>query len=254
MGAVWVLCSLVVQPVVASFTVTFDALSLPGPDTFYNGSDLNGGFTSQGVHFNNNFNTNFGSWSGFAYSNVDDPTTPGFGNQYAAFSGTDRSGTGNYAVGFGGAADMLITMPSETMVEGFYAVNTTFAALAIRDGDAFANAFEQGDWFRLTVTGLDGGGAAVGSVDFDLANFESLDPNEHFIREDWTWVDLTSLGSSVQTLTVALDSTDQGAFGMNTPAYFAMDDLVVVPEPATGLLVVFGLLACLGCRRRPIYP
>ena len=41
-----------------------------------------------------------------------------------------------------------------------------------------------------------------------------------------------------------MSSSDTGSYGMNTPAYFAMDSLTTVPEPMTiALLGLGGLLA-----------
>ena len=62
-----------------------DLEDLPlAPESFYNGADEAGGFTSGGAFFNNTF-TDFGGgftgWSGWSYSNITDNTTPGFANQ-----------------------------------------------------------------------------------------------------------------------------------------------------------------------------
>ncbi|MCV6038158.1 DUF4465 domain-containing protein, partial [Escherichia coli] len=48
---------------------------------------------------------------------------------------------------------------------------------------------------------------------------------------------------TVSGLQFALSSSDSGAFGMNTPAYFAMDSLAVaaVPEPEQAALLLAGL-------------
>ena len=50
------------------------------------------------------------------------------------------------------------------------------------------------------------------------------------LLDTWEWVDLTSLGV-VYGLEFELTSSDTGAYGMNTPAYFAMDDLESTPCP-----------------------
>ena len=68
-----------------------------------------GQFTSGGVGFPNVYDNAFRSWSGWAYSNVNDTTTSGYGNQYAAYSasGGGVNGAGStYAVAYGRRAPM----------------------------------------------------------------------------------------------------------------------------------------------------
>jgi len=76
------------------------------------------------------------------------------------------------------------------------------------------------------------------------------------ILNTWQSVDLSSL-SAAKTLTFSLTSSDNGAYGMNTPAYFAMDNLTLsaVPEPSTlALLCVAGIAGALwGYRRRQVF-
>src|SRR6056297_3980494 len=52
-----------------------------------------GSWSTEGVSFNTN---TFGP--GWSYSNVNDTTTGDFTNQWAAYPGTDVSGSGNYAL------------------------------------------------------------------------------------------------------------------------------------------------------------
>src|SRR4051812_32566807 len=59
----------------------------------------NSAFNSGGAQFNNNYDTTFGSWGGFAASNVVNTITPGYGNQYASFAG-GGDGSAKYAVGY----------------------------------------------------------------------------------------------------------------------------------------------------------
>ena len=113
---------------------------------------------------------------------------------------------------------------------------STYAALSMRDGDAFAKKFggptgNDPDFFRVTVRGFDALGTLTGSVEFFLADYRFTNNAQDYIVSQWTTLSLTPLGNAAK-LTFALDSTDNGPFGMNTPAYFA--------------LVMFGYAASLG--------
>ena len=231
--------------------VIFDDLPV-GPGGYDNGATAGGGFTtSDGYRIHNTF-TDFGGgfsgWSGFAISEVNNPSTAGFGNQYAvAAPGTGQGGTGRYAIGFDFGDDDRITFPSAAQPLGAYVNNTAYAALSMRDGDAFAKKFGGAgggdpDFFLLTVEGRDAGGASSGTTSIYLADFRSPDPAQDFIRQEWAWLDLTPLSPSTRSLHFTLSSSDNGTFGMNTPAYFALDTLRVVPEPGSAGLLVLGAL------------
>ena len=78
-------------------------------------------------------------------------------------------------------------------------------------------------------------GASLNTVDFDLANGAN-------VVDSWELVDLSTLGT-VYGLSFGLSSSDNGDWGMNTPAYFAMDnlDIQAVPVPASALLLTSAL-------------
>ena len=215
-----------------------------GSNTYWNGSDLSGGFRSEAVLFNNTF-TDWGggytSWAGFSYSCVNDPLTPGYGNQYAVISGSGVGGTGVYAVAYDDgpwSESDIITLPVPSAVKGFYINNTTYAALAMRDGTAFSRKFctASNDWFMVTITGQDDSGQVTGSTNFFLADFRFTNSAQAYIVTNWTWVSLTNLGADVKSLHFALSSSDNGLYGMNTPAYFALDNLTTLESyaPAVG--------------------
>lgn len=235
----------------AAADVTIDFQDLPlAPESYDNGSDLAGGFTSGGVHFSNGHDPVWGSWDGFAYSNVDDTTTEGWTNQHAAYTGDAHSGDIYSVAYWSDYAEQppTVTLPVAATVHGAYFTNTTYAALFMLEGDDFTESppFEEGDWLRMTVTGLDGAGDAVGSVEMYLADFRSADAGEHFVLDHWKLLDLSGLGT-VSALTFQVDASS-----FFTPMYFAMDSLTVseVPEPATLALLAGGALALL-LRRRP---
>ncbi len=243
-------------------TVDFEDLgaTLP-PNSAVNDSS---GFTSQGVAFNNQF-TDFGggfsTWAGFAWSNVDDAVTPGFGNQFAAYQPGAAAAGGTYAVG---AVDSFVPfLPRITFAQDIQALsvrvaNTTYAALSMRDGDAFAKQFggptrSDPDFFRLQIEGLDAAGDSTGTVEFFLADYRFEEDGLDDIVDAFTTVSLASLGT-VRAIEFSLTSSDVGAFGMNTPAYFAIDDLVAVPEPRALLLAGLGIVGLGIWRRRPAGP
>ena len=144
----------------AQTVVDFEELSLD-VESNYNGADLAGGFESAGVHFSNEFNSDFGSWSGFAYSNMTDNTTPGWLNQYSAFPGSGNGGSRIYGIGFVSTFSDpgIISLPANTMVDSIAISNSTYTALSLTHGDDFAKKFggESGndpDYLRLDILGF----------------------------------------------------------------------------------------------------
>ena len=210
------------------------------------------------AEFSVNYNTNYSSWDGITYSDVNDTTTSGIGNQYAAYGGDglDRSDGGVYAVGYYASWDphTTISFASAMTVNGFYANNTTYAALDMLNGSGFSKKFggdsgNDADWFKMTIEGFDASSASQGSVDFYLADYRFADNGLDYIIDDWTFVDLSGLGSNVSSIQFSLSSSDNGTWGMNTPAYFAIDELEAVPEPASALLIMLGSFGIMGFRR-----
>jgi len=241
-------------PVVAASISGFDDLPLSPQSHYFPAATTT--FSSGAASFGHAF-TDFGfgcCWEGWTYSNRTDTTTPGFGNQFSAIAGGGAAGTANYGIAFFGVPD--VSFASAVRVEGAYFTNTTYAALSMANGDGFAKKFggasgNDPDFFRLTITGWNGT-ATTRSVVFDLADFTFADNAQDYIVNAWTFVDLSSLGA-VTKLEFALTSSDNGAFGINTPTYFAMDELSVsaVPEPSEAALILAGLaLVAFAARRR----
>ena len=154
------------------------------------------------------------SWSGWAYSNVNDPTTTGptpfttdYDHQFAAITGTAPGGSGNYGISSGTGA--AINLPSGTSPVSFEVTNTTYSYLSMTHGDGFAKKFTTGDFFELKIfgfSGLNGAGTQVGEVDFYLANYTSANS---LPVDVWTLVNLSSLAGS-QSLTFDYASSDVG--------------------------------------------
>ncbi len=228
-----------VTAVAAQSTVTFEGLSFPEGQDFYNGADGAGHFFSDGARFENAF-TDFGTftaWEGFAYSRVTDNTTPGFQNQYSAFPGGGADESVGYGVAFsgadaGGSVAPTLRLPGFAQPLSIKVTNTTFAALSMRDGDAFADPFggpngEEPDFFLLSVQAIDANGQTVAQLDpFPLADYRFEESDDDYIVDQWVELDLRSLrGPDVVGLELRLETSDIGSFGPNTPMYVAIDDL-----------------------------
>jgi hypothetical protein len=66
----------------------------------------------------------------------------------------------------------------------------------------------------------------------------------------WATVDLTTLPAATRKLKFTLSSSDVGGFGMNTPAYFAVDNISTVPEPAAAAFLLVGAIGFAARRKR----
>ncbi len=222
----------------AQVTVDFEA-NLSQVDTFWNNSNAAGPYVESDVTFSINYDSTFMSWDGFALSSMRDDTTAGYGNQYSSYSGDAYSGLtyGVYFPGFG--APNYIEHQSDVQFDGFWVNNSTYAALSMRDGDMFAKQFGSPngpdgqpdgtngeDWFLLSVFVLDALGNQLDSTGIYLADYRFSDPQDDYILDQWTYVDLSGL-SAGRKLGFDLTSSDVGQFGMNTPAYFVIDDLTI---------------------------
>ncbi|MEZ4936748.1 MAG: DUF4465 domain-containing protein [Crocinitomicaceae bacterium] len=210
-------------------------------DTFWNGSDGNPSYSSNGAVFNLLYDMGFMSWDGFALSSMRDDTTSGWGNQYSSFSGGGHSSE-DYAVffpGFGGPK--FIEFATDVNFAGFYINNSTYAAISMRDGDAFGKQFgspnnadgqQDGtngeDWFLLSIFSIDAMGNRQDSTGFYLADFRYPNSQDDYIVDQWTYVDLSSLTAG-RKLEFSFSSSDVGQFGINTPTYFVMDDFSFNP-------------------------
>lgn len=212
---------------VAQTPSLFDNLPI-GTDTFWDGSNLSGGFTDGDAFFHNKWDTAWNYWSaGWAYSNVMDTTNPGPGNLFGAVTYTDWGGLGNYAVGQQNARIRLLpaaTNPPQSVL----VTNSTYAYISMRDGDAFAKKFggtsgNDPDWFKLTIRGYSGGSITTDSAEIYLADYRFSNNNQDYILKDWQLVPLNHFGP-VDSLVFQLTSSDVGSFGMNTPAFFCIDE------------------------------
>jgi hypothetical protein len=248
--------------------IDFEDLGL-APGTYVNDLMPGGKFSSGGATFNNFYDATWDSWEGWAYSNKADLVDGSFMNQYSAYA-KSSDGTNSFAVAYTAPyalPDARIELPQGFSPISIDVTNVTYAALTMRDGDGFGFSRKFGtpppgnnavlddewpDWFKLIITGLDASQQPVGApIEFYLADYRNLNGTPDYIVDEWTQLDLSGLAGA-RYLVFTHEGSDVGEYGLNTPAYVAVDNLVLVPvpEPATLVLSLLGAAcAVLLCRR-----
>ena len=249
-SSAFVLCTIQLN---AQTVSTFSEIEIP-VNSYWNGSDSTntGGFNSGNAFFPNTYNQQFEYWeSGFAISNKKDPTTAdsisGFSKLYNAITPGGYLNTGNYAIAQSGVVINLTGAAAGKQVDGVYITNSNYAYQSMKWGDQFAKQFTDSDFFLLNVVGYKNGDVTDTAVGFYLAQGTNL-------VNTWLWLDLKPLGN-IDSIEFYLESSDTGAFGMNTPAFFCMDNFttsdistgmnqiaaqlkgaLVYPNPASGIV------------------
>ncbi len=220
----------------AQNVIDFESYNL-APESYDNGQNANGYFDFNGTTLTNTYtvDTVWGDyWSGFAISNVTDDTTAG--EQYGNYTASGANGSSNFAVfSYDG---VINTNAATVQIDSFKITNNTYAAISMRDGDFFgkqfgspndANGNPDGtngeDFFRVWVIGESFDGSQRDSVEFYLADYRFANNSQDYILDTWETIDLTGFGFAVAQVEFLLESSDVGMWGMNTPAYFAIDDI-----------------------------
>lgn len=211
---------------------------LPAGDSVLNGSRGTSFVVNGSAEFPITWNPDFGGfWAAdWAISSVADDTTSGPGNLYGTIAGSGNRESTTFAVGQDGAVIRLLGQAQGQPVRGVYVTNTTYAHNSMRDGDLFAKQFggpdgTDPDFFQLIIRGYRDSSLTSDSVSFYLADYRFEEDSLDYLVDDWQFVDLAPLGP-VDSLQFTLASSDVGEFGLNTPAFFCLDDLLTY-DPAT---------------------
>ena len=182
-------------------------------------------FVSGELEFATGCDSEWATWWSFGYANQTDNTFNTYEDQWKNVVGGGYDGSKNYGVGYASAyyGPFTATLQNRdgALIPGFYITNSAYAYSSMTEGDAYAKKFTLGDWFKLTITGYDNNDQVTGTKEYYLADLRDAD--KAYIITDWRYVDLSSLGK-VKKLGFELTSSDNGDWGMNTPAYFCFDN------------------------------
>ena len=199
----------------AQTTVSFDEF-LPNPGEYIRNVSL----ADEAATFLNTYEESYNYWAGFAFSTVSNTTDGTLQNQYAAA----EARTNAYAVGYddGGwspAPEIRFDLPAAP--QSLLLNNTTWAAVAIREGCSPARPFAEGDYFYVTFDAYDLDGEVIATTNYYLADYRD---GRTFIQTNWVELDLSWMPPEVASLVGTMTTSDVGQYGPNTPMYFALAD------------------------------
>lgn len=204
-------------------TADFENLTYAEGLDYETGEQLEGSFKSGEFYFLNTSSwVDYGEWGkfftmdGFCYSKRSETTfssdtydTDQFNNQVGA--GAEESESFAVSYGYGST----ITAAFSFKPQSCYITNNAYVINSVMNGDAYARRFNYDDKLTVTITGYKDE-LATASVDVDLAA-------KGCVAFQWIPVDLSALGE-VDKVVFTLSSTDMSEWGMNTPAYFCLDN------------------------------
>lgn len=208
-------------------TAGFENLTIPA-DSFINGSKGDTLISEAGFGFPIYWNPDWSFWEGgWAASNQTDSTRTSTDGMYQSITGSGNA-SANYLIGQFGSS-IPVDNDSSFVMDKVFITNTSFVYSTLRDGDNFSKKFggptgTDPDYFRLLILGRKLGTWMDDTVTVYLADFRSSNPSEDYILGNWEMVNLASLADA-DTLVFSMESSDTGQFGMNTPLFFALDDL-----------------------------
>lgn len=205
--------------------IDFEDVDLSGA-TFYNGADEAGLIsTATDYSFINYYDSRYGSWCGFAVSATTGTNFTDYSDdtQYNSCVGGGM-GSKQFAVGYYSEFNAMleeqypdIYATKNIKPSYVYITNTANAVQSMTNGDTYAKKFDETDWLKLIITGYTEDEEEIAHIDFYLAK-------DGKIVNEWTKVDLSALGV-VNFIRFTMDSSDKSAYGMNTPAYFCLDNM-----------------------------
>ena len=172
------------------------------------------------------------SWEGFTLSTVSQDTANVFG--CVANGGLGGVAT-PYVIGYysdwvsasQGYSSNIVDFNGEYYPEYVYICQNSNTMEGITNGVFNSRPFTPEDTLTLIIQALDSTMQPMATTTYYMA----VDGTKN---SEWVKVSLANLGKTA-CLSFSMTTTDIGAFGANTPLYFAMDALTVNTEPLTAL-------------------
>ncbi len=165
------------------------------------------------------------------YASTDVKSTNTYEHQLTVYGEAGKggnNGSANFCVhnGYVDASSYKTVLPSiefgdgvARVIDHMYINSTNYLYDVYLNGNGFSVAATADSWFKVIATGYDADGNETGTLEYKLADGLTC-------IQKWTKWELKTLGKVVK-VTFNLAGTDSGDYGLNTPAYFAYDDVAV---------------------------
>ncbi len=164
-------------------------------------------------------------YGGILCSSKNDTVKAGYLNQFSCIAGSGAEQSAKFGILYSPGS---FTCPANEnglyTIKSIMVTNNTYAYLGMKDQNyglgGSGKKFTAGDWFKLTIKGYKSK-VETAEVDIYLADFRN---GKTFLMKNWQKVNLSALGK-VDSVSFSLASTDNGDYGMNTPAYVCIDNI-----------------------------
>jgi len=154
---------------------------------------------------------------------------PGYGCQSPDYDFASHSGSKNvFLVGQNNSGFRLMTpIDGSLQVVQLRISNSIYAYNSMKFGDFVGKKFSaaEKDSFVLIITGFSNEVKKFSKRVY-LADYRFADTNKNFMLDTWQIVKFNQ-NETADSLSFTLVSSDNGQFGMNTPAFFVMDNVTV---------------------------
>jgi len=212
---------------------TFDDLYLE-PDSEWVGDKndpdyTSGTFLTGSFELTNYYMADWNSWSWFGYSSREGDSYNGLADQMVCAAGSGLNGSQNFGVSFMGeyyGPTLLRFTNSEEpqVIPGLWVTNTAWVKDAVLNGDGMSDAFAQGDYCSVKVSGILPDGTYTEPAEIILADYRPEQEIDRYLLDTWQWQPLSQLGA-VTGLRFEFFSTKSNSYGITTPSYVCLDNL-----------------------------
>lgn len=194
----------------------------------------NGGIVLSNWNYRSDIEGKEAGWW-YTYSNQCSVYNTASGDGTNKEAGADGSNTFAVINGYSDAnnsklASFNFSNSKEYLVEKIAICPTSYLFGCITEGTAYSNnpgksLKEVGGWFKVTATGYNAAGSKTATVEKYICDYRNAS-NPVEIADLWDIWDVSAMGR-VNKVVFNFEGSDTGQWGLNTPAYLAIDDIVI---------------------------